>query len=448
MKITTTILSFFLCFSAFSQTWWIQDYLPTMRVQFSTVSLGDTMLLVGGNGGGGVGLLSSVDTYIMNGDYFDVNYNLSSPRCFVEPVVGDSAIYAVGGSVGFPNWPASVDGSPVVDIYKNGVWSTHLLPDTIVRCSVVKVGTKILITGLLKDVQNGTPVHSDVVHIYDESTDIWSTAMLSESRALIGAAANDSLAVFAGGWNGYNSVSNVVDIYNSNTNTWTTATISQARCASSGAFGGGKFMFAGGAMSDINSSDVVDIFDGTNWTTDNISQARTGIRSVVTPNRIVFIGGGDMNLTSWTYTNGSASNVADAFRFSNQNWSTSFLNGGKLNHAVGSYGEVVYALGGLNESLTSSNSIERVDFEAGLSSLENNPINVYPNPTQLILNIDLPQNLEVKSIRITDVSGKEVTPFVQISDMQINTSSLKDGNYFVTVISNEMTYSSEFIIKH
>lgn len=442
MKITFTILSILFFSTGFTQTWNIQDYLPSQRVQFKTVNWGDTMFIVGGNGP--AGMTSSVDAYIPNGDYFDISYSLSSARGFAEPIAGDSAIYVVGGATGFPNWPNSVDGSSTVDIYKSGTWTTYNLADAMVRCSVVKVGSKIMITGLLKDVQNGTPIHSDIVYIYDEFTDVWSTATLSESRALIGAAANDTLAIFAGGWNGFNSVSDVVDIYNANTDTWTTATLSQARCAAAGAFGDGKFMFAGGGLPGTDASDIVDIFDGTTWSSVYLSEARTGIRAEVTPNRIVFVGGGTMDMNTWIYQ--TASNAVDDYNFTDQSWSISYMNDPKINHAVGHYGEVVYAIGGINFNDPYSLTIEKIDFAASIDEEKYSALEIFPNPAGDMIYLSLSIDKQIESIKILDSKGMVLNSKVQLNGNGINISSLANGNYFISVETENDLYIKKFVV--
>lgn len=76
-------------------------------------------------------------------------------------------------------------------------------------------------------------------------------------------------------------------------------------------------------------------------------------------------------------------------------------------------------------------------------------IKVYPNPATSLLNVELTSNETRKSIEIMDLTGrkvysKEVTRNSEL--LQINTSDLTPGIYFVSVVANDKTVKTEKVI--
>jgi hypothetical protein len=73
-------------------------------------------------------------------------------------------------------------------------------------------------------------------------------------------------------------------------------------------------------------------------------------------------------------------------------------------------------------------------------------INIYPNPSNDFVNIEIGQNEnKMGSIIITDVLGKKV--FESKFENKINISNLNHGVYFITLISNENKKFTKKIIK-
>lgn len=94
--------------------------------------------------------------------------------------------------------------------------------------------------------------------------------------------------------------------------------------------------------------------------------------------------------------------------------------------------------------------IVREQFKVGGSFLgmeeQASNFNVYPNPITDVLNIQLDENF-VTTISVTDVTGKLVYQNEHHSSLiQINTSELAKGQYFVT-INNEQLTATKIIIK-
>lgn len=71
--------------------------------------------------------------------------------------------------------------------------------------------------------------------------------------------------------------------------------------------------------------------------------------------------------------------------------------------------------------------------------------NLYPNPTSDVLNISSKNGLEMKEIKITDLSGRIVRTLNNSST--INVSDFSAGTYLIDITTNEGKASSKFIKK-
>jgi hypothetical protein len=96
----------------------------------------------------------------------------------------------------------------------------------------------------------------------------------------------------------------------------------------------------------------------------------------------------------------------------------------------------------------------RVSYFTNNSSLDNEnftlleEIFVYPNPSKELLNISIPNNIELpKSYSITNNLGQVIsnTKINSENDLNINTSTLSNGVYFIKISSNEYTKTLRFI---
>ncbi|HEY5691897.1 MAG TPA: FG-GAP-like repeat-containing protein [Cyclobacteriaceae bacterium] len=231
--------------------------------------------------------------------------------------------------------------SNVVDIYDNStnLWSTATLSQARADLSAASVGTKIFFAGGSCYTCAGD-FTSKVVDIYDNSSNTWSTATLSQGRYRLSAASVGTKVFFAGGYSG-SGRSNVVDIYDNATNTWTTATLSQARDFLSAASVGTKVIFAGGRNSSGVASNVVDIYDNaTNtWTTATLSLDRDRLSATSVGTKVFCVGG----YSSSTFTN---SNVVDTYDNSTNTWTTATLSQGRIYISATSVGTKVLFGGG------------------------------------------------------------------------------------------------------
>ena len=72
-----------------------------------------------------------------------------------------------------------------------------------------------------------------------------------------------------------------------------------------------------------------------------------------------------------------------------------------------------------------------------------NSLFVFPNPSYSELNIALPSNQSLFTIKIYDINGKLVIK--KSNQTKLNISSLSSGQYFIQVIQDNHFYSTRFI---
>lgn len=168
----------------------------------------------------------------------------------------------------------------------------------------VAAGTKIFFAGgITNNDDDEHPVVTDVIDIYDASTDVWSTAKLSQARAFVKAATVGNKVVFAGGLKS-NVLSNRADIYDMQTNQWTTAEFSgEPRVIERVVANQHHLYFLGGftkwdnvtgfAFTLTAPAKTIDIYNGSSggWSMDNMQLVRYGFSAVSVDDKIIIAGG-------------------------------------------------------------------------------------------------------------------------------------------------------------
>ncbi|MEJ7831066.1 MAG: hypothetical protein WKF91_22865 [Segetibacter sp.] len=220
--------------------------------------------------------------------------SLSEARIgLVSAAAGNKILFAGGMAVGL--YSSRVD---IYDVTTNK-WSTaELTKPERQAMAVASVGNKILFAGGGDNDMGGTTSRVD---IYDASTNTWSVAKLSKGRESLAAVTLGNKVFFAGGltWEtsatGYSTWanSNAVDIYDNSTNTWSTAFLSDSRSDISATVVGNNVFFAGGQYKFYNGSSVIDIYDADNnsWSTSNLQKAKGSMASIAVSNKIFLAGG-------------------------------------------------------------------------------------------------------------------------------------------------------------
>jgi hypothetical protein len=203
--------------------------------------------------------------------------------------------------------PIPVD---IYDISSNTVSIYYLIPDDPQKfsyfrfgASIASVGNKILFGGGGDGMGDNL---SSEVDIYDASNNTWSVAHLSAAREGLAAATVGDKVLFTGGFGYANGNTwgdlNTVDIYDNNSNTWSTATLSEARMDINATTAGNKIYFAGG-RNGTNVSKTIDIYDAAtnSWSVSLLQQPRTGMASMSAGDKIFWAGGANSLGTSWLY---------------------------------------------------------------------------------------------------------------------------------------------------
>lgn len=225
--------------------------------------------------------------------------NLSSGRIDMQCASAGNKILFIGGWHWGQNWwnePVPVD---IYDIPSNS-WSYHsLVPDnpffTHFRygAGITTLGNKIFFAGGGDGMGDN---QSSRVDIYDVSTNSWAVKYLSADRQGLAAAIVGDKALFAGGFGYPDGVNwgyfNTVDIYDNNTDKWSTAILSEARMDLAATTSGNKVYFAGGRNSSI-ASKTIDIYDeATNsWSVSYLQIPRVNMASIAIDESIFWVGG-------------------------------------------------------------------------------------------------------------------------------------------------------------
>ena len=146
------------------------------------------------------------------------------------------------------------------------------------------------------------------MEVYNTSTDLWSTASLSQARYGLAAASVGNKVLFGGGSEG-NVYSKVVDIYDTSTGVWSTANLSQARLWPSATSVGNKVLFAGGFVNG-GYSNLVEIYTLQTYGTITSSKAFTLVDQTTVTGRMQLNVGAGLNLDGYNLTVGSMAGVA------------------------------------------------------------------------------------------------------------------------------------------
>lgn len=178
-----------------------------------------------------------------------------------------------------------------VDIYDfiSNTWSTAELSTPRYNIVGASADGKVLFAGGIAP----TGVITSRVDIYDVAANSWTTAELSQPGESLAAASSGDKILFAGEREGsvwdYNGPSNLVDIYDASSNNWSTSALSQLRSKVIGATAGGKVLFVDG-IGGIGTSQTADIYNvaGGNWSTAALSQANRVSAAASAGNSIIF----------------------------------------------------------------------------------------------------------------------------------------------------------------
>jgi hypothetical protein len=184
--------------------------------------------------------------------------SLSVARTNFATVSAGGLVFFAGGCTDAINCPRHVTNS--VEIYNTNTdqWSSAVLSVARANLAAASAGDFVLFAGgeycySINFTQ--VCVALDAVDIYQISTNTWSVATLSQARTRIGATSANGLIFFAGGktdpGNFFSSSSNVIDVFDTSSQTWSTKALSVARSDIAAAASGNNVLFAGGLVTTV-----------------------------------------------------------------------------------------------------------------------------------------------------------------------------------------------------
>ncbi len=137
---------------------------------------------------------------------------------------------------------------------------------------------------------------------------------------------------------------------------------------------------------------------------------------------------------------------------SNGTYDNTFVTGTGFNNAIWSIdiqpdGKILIGGGFTSYNGTSVNRLIRLNNPSVLSNSDfyKSKISLYPNPVNEILNLDLSNIETIENLTIYDVTGKNVLEIKDISNHQIDVSSLEKGVYFIDIKTQNGSFKEKFV---
>jgi hypothetical protein len=325
------------------------DYLIDDTIYAAGVETDSAIYLAGGyNSAGAISTFYEIDP----GFQVIRTAQLSEARGELSAEFLSETLVFAGGQVTSPA-PAATDRVDIVNLLG---WFTQTISVARYSMSSTVLDNNAFFAGGVTD---ATPTASNVVDIYNVTTDIWSAEVLSQARFGMGATAIGGFVFFGGGREviaAVNTPYDIVDVYEVATDTWTVENLSVPRynlAAVSFTDDGGDqlVMFAGG-NTGMARSNVVDIFDveaGT-WETAALSVARDEVEATVVDGKIYISGG--------FTADGVASNVIDVYDISEGLWTTLTMPEARARHQMLATKGLISFVGGMKDATT---YIRRID---------------------------------------------------------------------------------------
>jgi hypothetical protein len=86
------------------------------------------------------------------------------------------------------------------------------------------------------------------------------------------------------------------------------------------------------------------------------------------------------------------------------------------------------------------------DTTLGVASVEENQINLYPNPVSDYLNVNLPQAMKGAAISVFNLMGQQMIVETNQNNQQtLDVSSFDAGTYFITAKFNGKSITQKFV---
>ncbi len=109
--------------------------------------------------------------------------------------------------------------------------------------------------------------------------------------------------------------------------------------------------------------------------------------------------------------------------------------------------KIIYRVFNKNNPLDSATLYFNISYSkpSGMNDLMGNNLNIYPNPVTNKINIETALDLQNATLKIVNSLGEIVTKKQLNSDTDFDVSNLKNGVYFLNIVSNNFTVFRKFI---
>jgi hypothetical protein len=116
-------------------------------------------------------------------------------------------------------------------------------------------------------------------------------------------------------------------------------------------------------------------------------------------------------------------------------------------HEYAGTSKIIYRVFNKNNPLDSATLYFNISYSkpSGLNDLMENNLNIYPNPVTNKINIETMLDLQNATLKIVNSLGEIVMKKQLISDTGFDVSNLKNGVYFLNIVSNNYTVFRKFI---
>ncbi len=84
----------------------------------------------------------------------------------------------------------------------------------------------------------------------------------------------------------------------------------------------------------------------------------------------------------------------------------------------------------------------------GLDEKDQSDFTLYPNPVNETLNLKLNDGVALKSLKVIDLTGKDVSSLIEVNGNTINIQALANGNYFLVHELGNETTTKKFVVNH
>lgn len=109
--------------------------------------------------------------------------------------------------------------------------------------------------------------------------------------------------------------------------------------------------------------------------------------------------------------------------------------------------KIIYTVFNKNNPLDSATLYFNISYSkpSGMNDLMENNLHIYPNPVTNKINIETMLDLQNATLKIVNSLGEIVMKKQLISDTEFDVSNLKNGVYFLNIVSNNYTGFRKFV---